>query len=257
MLTGFLLKIAVPPILVALMSLATRIWGPTVGGLLMGLPWMTGPVLFFLALDKGDAFAAGACAGIELGIVCICAFMLAYGIVSAFAAWPVCLVAAGASFVATAWLVRDVEVSLGEAALIAVVSLAVSLALLPRPRTSAVQVPLPWWDIPARVVTTLGLVAIIMLSADALGPRLSGVASTYPVILTVIGAFAHQQSGRDAVLRVLRGLTVSLLSFVAFFLVVGWMLAPLGLAGAFTVASAVSLTIGAALFAFTRRRALG
>ena len=67
----FLLKIAVPPFLVAAMSLAARWWGPTIGGLLLGMPWMTGPVLFFLALDKGEDFAVGACAGIELGVVCV------------------------------------------------------------------------------------------------------------------------------------------------------------------------------------------
>src|SRR5436190_1911475 len=76
---AFLLKIAVPPFLVAAMSLAARWWGPTIGGLLLGMPWMTGPVLFFLALDKGEDFAVGACAGIELGVVCVAAFMVAYG----------------------------------------------------------------------------------------------------------------------------------------------------------------------------------
>ena len=74
----FLLKIAVPPVLVAAMSLAARRWGPTVGGLLMGLPWMTGPILFFLALDNGGEFAVAACAGIQLGVICIYAFILAY-----------------------------------------------------------------------------------------------------------------------------------------------------------------------------------
>ena len=78
----FLLKIALPPILVAVMSLAARRWGPTFGGLVMGLPWMTGPVLFFLGLDKGEEFAVAACAGIELGVLCICAFMLAYAAMS-------------------------------------------------------------------------------------------------------------------------------------------------------------------------------
>ena len=60
-----LLKIAVPPLLVAIASLAARWWGPTVGGMLVGMPWMTGPVLFFLALDKGTDFAVGACTGIR------------------------------------------------------------------------------------------------------------------------------------------------------------------------------------------------
>ena len=93
-----LLKIAVSPILVAVVSLAARWWGPTIGALLMGLPWLTGPVLYFLAMDKGVEFGVAACTGIELGVVCICAFMLAYGAATAFAPWPVCLAAAAAAF---------------------------------------------------------------------------------------------------------------------------------------------------------------
>ena len=102
----FLLKIAVPPVLVAAMSLAARRWGPTVGGLLMGLPWMTGPILFFLALDKGVEFAVTACTGIQLGVIGIYAFILAYVATSVVARWPVCLVAATVAFAAVAWLVQ-------------------------------------------------------------------------------------------------------------------------------------------------------
>ena len=53
-----LLKLMIVPVLVALMSLAARRFGPKIGGLLIGLPWMTGPVIFFLGLERGDAHAA-------------------------------------------------------------------------------------------------------------------------------------------------------------------------------------------------------
>ena len=55
-----LLKLALPPVLVAVISLVARRVGPTIGGMLVGLPWMTGPVLYFLALDKGIDFAVAA-----------------------------------------------------------------------------------------------------------------------------------------------------------------------------------------------------
>ena len=60
-----------------------------------------------------------------------------------------------------------------------------------------------------------------MLTADAMGPQLSGIMSTYPVIVTVVGTFTHHRWGREAVWRMLRGLTVSLFAFVVFFLIVG------------------------------------
>ncbi len=251
----FLLKIAVPPVLVAAMSLAARRWGPTVGGLLMGLPWMTGPILFFLALDKGGEFAVTACAGIQLGVICIYAFILAYSATSRVAPWPVCLAAATIAFAMVAWLVQAQPIPLVAAAAAALAGLVATINLLPRPRTAATPAPLPWWDIPARMAVTLTLVAAILSSADRLGPQLSGVVSTYPVILIVIGSFTHHQWGADAVLRLQRGLTVSLVNFVAFFLVVGLSLPMVGVLAAFGLAAATALTTSSMLIAFNRRRA--
>ena len=252
----FLLKIALPPILVAVMSLAARWWGPNVGGLLMGLPWMTGPVLFFLALDKGDAFGVGACIGIEIGVVCICAYMLAYAGLAAFAAWPLCLAAAATAFLATALAVHGLDVSLMAAAAAAAASLAVTLMILPRPRAPPVLAAVPWWDIPMRMLAALALVSVIMLTADALGPRLSGIVSTFPVIVTVVGAFTHHRWGPDAIRRMLRGLAQALFAFVAFFVVVGWSLPVVGLVAAFALATVVALGISAALLALSRRWAM-
>ena len=250
----FLLKIAVPPFLVAAMSLAARWWGPTIGGLLLGMPWMTGPVLFFLALDKGEEFAVGACAGIELGVVCVAAFMLAYGAVSTFARMagkPRCR-RRGVRRERLA--IQDVALTLPAAAAAAAASLIVAYLLLPRPRAAAVSAKLPWWDIPARMLAAFALVTIIMLSADVLGPRLSGIVSTYPAMVTVVGAFTHRQWGLDAVRHMLRGLTLSLLVFVAFFLAVGISLPAAGLVAAFVFAAALVLVIDAVLLVLMRRR---
>ena len=105
------------------------------------------------------------------------------------------------------------------------------------------------------MAVTVTLVAAILSSADRLGPQLSGVVSTYPVILIVIGSFTHHQWGVDAVLRLQRGLTVSLANFVAFFLVVGLTLPMVGVLPAFGLAAVTALTTSSLLIAFNRRRA--
>jgi hypothetical protein len=235
-------------------SLVARWWGPTVGGLLLGLPWMTGPVLFFLALDKGTEFAVGACTGIELGIVCVSAFMLAYGVVSTYARWPASVAAGAAAFGVSALDIKEIALDLPEAAAAAAASLVFAYMLLPRPRAPAATTALPWWDIPARMLSTLVLVAAILLAADLLGPRLSGIVSTYPTMTTVICAFTHHQWGRDAVRRLLRGLALSLLVFVIFFLAVGASMPTFGLVISFVIAAATVLVIDAVLLALMRRR---
>jgi hypothetical protein len=250
----FLLKIALPPVLVAIVSLVARWWGPTAGGFLVGLPWMTGPVLVFLAIDKGLEFAVAACTGIELGVICVAAFMLAYGAVSTFSRWPASVAAGAVAFGASALAMKDVALSLPEAAAAAAASLVLAYLVLPRPRAATVAAALPWWDIPARMLSTAVLVAAILVSADLLGPRLSGIVSTYPTMVTVVSAFTHHQWGRDALRRLLRGLALSLLVFVVFFLVVGISLPTLGLVPSFILAAALVLAIDAVLLVAMRRR---
>lgn len=257
-----LLKIAVTPLLVAAVSLAVRWWGPTVGGILMGLPWFTGPVLFILIQERGSAFGVAACLGVEIGVICISAFMLVYGLVAAVAGWPLSLAAAVAAFFASAMAIGDPALlaqalpgkvpPLWVAAGAGALSLIVVLALLPRPRGQALPLAPPWWDIPARMAATAALVAALVLGADTLGPRLAGVLASYPIILTVAGTFTHHRWGRDAVWRVLRGLAASLFGFVVFFLVVGLTLPAAGLVGAYALASLSALAMTAALLAAHR-----
>ena len=254
---GLLARIAVPPILVAIMSLAARRWGPTIGGLIMGLPWMTGPVLFFLTLDKGIDFAVRACTGIELAVWSMAFFMLGFGVVSRFAAWPLCLLAAIVGYFGSAYFTQALDVPLWIAVAGAIAALLLTILLLPKPKTNAFPGRLPWWDIPARMAATFVLVAGIVLSADVLGPQRSGIIASFPVIMTVIGTFTHSQWGSDAVLRVLLGLSKSLFGFVFFFAVLGTTMPALGLIPSYLVASAVALAVSAGLIlwnAYSQKR---
>ncbi len=248
-----LFKIAIPPVLVALMSLAARRWGPSIGGLLMGLPWMTGPVLIFLGLDKGAAFAIAACTGVQLGAVSIAAFVLGYAVASRIAPWPLALAAAVAAFAAAAWCLQGLDVALWQAALFAAAALLVTAMLIPQPRSTTAPVRPPWWDILVRMAVTFALVAGIMLSADRLGPQLSGIVASYPVILTVVGSFTHHQLGRDAILRVLRGISLSLVGFVLFFLVAGYGIPYLGFTTAFVLAALTSMSFSGVMIAINQR----
>jgi hypothetical protein len=250
--TLLLLKIAVPPLLVAVISFAARLWGPTIGALLMGLPWLTGPVLFFLTLEKGTEFGVGACAGILLGVVCLCAYLLAWGVMSAAAPWLLCLAVASLAFAGVAWTVQEIAFGLVSAAGLAAFCLVVTFVLLPAPAARTMPASLPWWDIPARMLATIALVGIISVTADLLGARLSGIVATFPVIVSVVGAFTHGRWGRDAMRQMLRGLAVSLLAFVAFFLVVGLTLPTAGLVHSYVSAVAAALFVSSLVLIASR-----
>jgi hypothetical protein len=92
------------------------------------------------------------------------------------------------------------------------------------------------------MLVTAALVSVIMISADRLGTSLSGIISTFPVIASVVGSFTHYRWGSEAVTVMMRGLAVSLLSFVGFFYVLGVMLVPYGAVSAFAAATLVSIS---------------
>ena len=64
----FALKLTLVPLLIAAVTLATRRWGPRVGGFLTALPVVTGPTLCFYAIEQGQAFGAHAATGTLLAL---------------------------------------------------------------------------------------------------------------------------------------------------------------------------------------------
>ncbi|MGJ9417478.1 hypothetical protein ACHAC9_06855 [Massilia sp. CMS3.1] len=74
----FALKLFLVPLLILLVTLAGRRWGPAVAGWLSAFPIVAGPILSALTLEQGAAFAARAAEGTLLAVVAILVFSLAY-----------------------------------------------------------------------------------------------------------------------------------------------------------------------------------
>ena len=53
----FFIKLIAAPLLLALATLAARRWGTVLGGILIGLPLISGPISVFLAIENGAGFA--------------------------------------------------------------------------------------------------------------------------------------------------------------------------------------------------------
>jgi hypothetical protein len=233
-----LLKLMIVPVLVALMSLAARRFGPMIGGLLIGLPWMTGPIIFFLGQERGDSGTISLAVGAMLATVSISAYALTYGCLGMQFRWPLSLAAGAAAYAIVGWALSAVVLPATPAALIGPVP------------------ALPWWDIPVRMLASAVMVTVIALVSDRLGATASGIAASFPVLLTVIGTFTHHQWGSDALLALLRGITRSLLSFVMFFWVVATFVEPLGLVMSYAAATAAALCVSATLIAVNRAAAI-
>ncbi len=251
----WLFKIFAVPLLVAMATLAIRRWGAAIGGLLTGLPFMTGPISYFLALDQGIDFAIAANTGVILAVAAVGPWAVAFYWLAGRFNWLVCLAGGLAAFAAASWVLQPLHVDVRTAVAIAYASVIASIVLMPRvPIPRNIPKP-PWWDLPVRMIVTGIVVVLVTLLAERLGPRLSGIVATLPIVSGVVACFTQRSLGAPLTRTMLRGLVTGMFAFVAFFVVVGEALRPLGLVSAYVLAVLVTLPLSGMVAALDRRLA--
>lgn len=252
------MRVLLAPGFVVLASLAGRRFGMRAGGMLGGLPVVAAPILLVYALQHGDRFAANASAATVLGLISLMGFLLAYAWLAGRRAWWLSLPAGWAVFALLTFIFSFVRVSAALALLVVAVALLAMPALLPRRAVAEQQAPTPpppSWDLPLRAAAALALVLALTAAAGWLGPQVSGLLATFPVIASVLAVFTHSQRGHPEVLRLLRGLLLGYAAYALFCFALALTLRPLGTAEAFALAIGVALLCQAAVL--WRQRALG
>ena len=169
--------------------------------------------------------------------------------------WPVCMLGGLAAFAAVSSVLQPLQVDGRTAAAIATVSVLMSVLLIPRVQVPKVVSPPPLWDLPVRMIVAGVVVILVTLLAERLGPRLSGIVATLPVVSGIVACFTQQSMGPAMTRTVLRGVSTAMFAFVAFFVVIGETIGPLGLAPAYALATLVTLPFSALVAAIDRRMA--
>jgi uncharacterized membrane protein (GlpM family) len=245
------LKLAITPFLMTGATLAIRLWGPTAGGWIVGLPLTSGPISLLLFLERGPQFAAHAAISTLLGINGVTSCVVVYAHCARRWAWPATTAASLLAFVVTTLILRTISPSPVQSFLGAAAYCILGLALLPR-GGSVGSGTVSRWDLPARIGLSLLMVLTITALAERLGPVLSGMLSTFPMFTLITAAFSHRELGGGSATLYGRGLLSSLIGFSAFFLVVALLLERMGLT-AFVFAAVASLLVGATSAAITGR----
>jgi uncharacterized membrane protein (GlpM family) len=244
---SLILKLVVTPALIGAASLAGRRWGAAVGGWLVGIPFTSGPIALFLALDHGVSFAASASVGMLLGMISQAIFCLAYSwSASRGVPWLASFGSGCVGFAASTVVLHLLSVPLMPASLATLLALAVVLLLVPRtpdksdesesPATSP-----PRWDIPARMVVATVFVLLLTAVAPVLGPYLSGLLSPFPLFGAVLVVFVHRSEGATSAMKLLRGLLFGLFAAGGFFVALSALIEPLGIGLGFAAATATAL----------------
>jgi hypothetical protein len=250
------IKLLLTPLIMGSATLASRRWGDAVGGWLVGLPVISGPVSVYLFIERGPDFAALAAAGSISGVVSQASFCIGYavgarlGLAAAVLGATVAFVAAGAVTVALA-------PPLAVLIVLSASMLFVARRFLPVTDEATARIAAPHWDLPARIVVATVLVLTVTAFAGWLGPRVSGLSASYPVIGGGIAAFAHLARGPRAGVAALRGMASALYGFIGFFAIIGYTLVAWGPLAAYGSAVAVALLAQGVTLISLRRDAQG
>ncbi len=250
-------KLTLAPAFVVGASLASRRFGPHIGGLIAGLPVVAGPILLVYALAHGRAFASGAAAGTLLGLVSLTAFLVVYSRMGARASWPVTLLAGWLTFALATAVLSTFSIPVGAAFAVAAAGVLAGLVALPHPSgAESAHTPQPW-DLPLRAACAAALVLTLGAVSGWLGPRLSGLLAPFPIIATVLATFTHAQRGVDDVRRMSRGMVTGFCAFALFCITVSVALRTLDIAASFALATAVALATQATMLGLLYLRSAG
>lgn len=232
-----LAKLIIAPAFVGLASLAMRLWGGIIAGMMSGFPQITAPVAFFRAVEQGPEFARQSAISIQFAMMGVTSYAIVYGLLINRFRWPVCqglavlayfVVSLGAVYLpGGSWVAGTMAMAL----------VAIGLATLASPAGPVVRPPLPWWDLWLRVAVTIVIILVATAAANHLGPRLSAIFASYPAISSVVTPFAHARGSADVARDVVRGILLSHISFALLFAIVAATLPALGIAISYAVAT--------------------
>lgn len=242
--TVLLLKLFLVPALIALVTLAGRRWGPAVAGWLSAFPVVAGPILLFIAIEQGAAFAEAAAIGTLSAVLGMLAFGLSYAWAATRLPWPLSLALAYVGYAAAVVVLDWWAATLLEATLVVLAG----LWLAPRGYPVLKLVPAsvkPANDMLLRMVSGALLVLLVTHFAARLGPGLSGILAMFPVMGTVLALFTHRSAGAAAVIQLLRGMVLGFYAFGTFCVVLALTLPATGTTIAFMSALAAAALVQA------------
>ena len=237
------LKLLLVPAFLLMVSLAGRRWGPQVAGWLAGLPVVAGPILFFLAVERGAGFAATAATLSLSAVLASVSFSLAFAHAGLRGRWwPAMLAGLGAWALAATVLARW-PLPLGWALALSLATLWMAPRLFPAVAPQPSGRAMGRGELLLRMATGAGLTVGVTAAAAALGPAWSGLLAVFPVLGIVLAVFSHRSQGGGFAAALLRAMATGLYAFVAFCFVLALALPAWGTGWAFAAATVASLVV--------------
>jgi hypothetical protein len=234
------------PTVVALVTVVSKKWGNSIGGILAGLPWVAGPIILFIALEQGREFAVNSIPGVMLGIIGWSLFCVVYVLVGRRYNALVSVLAGYLAYTLVGILLNPTVdyLNVYQWFSLSLLVLFLSIFFFPKvPFQHSFSVKNLKFEIPLRMIIITLFVITITFLAERLGPTWSGILTPFPVMTTVLAIFTHYTQGIYQVRKIYMGLFTGSLGF-AFFLFLQAILMPIyGIAIALIVGILVDIIL--------------
>jgi uncharacterized membrane protein (GlpM family) len=237
------LKLLLVPALLAAISMAGKRWGPGVAGWLAGFPSLTGPILLFLALERGAEFTVQASI---LSLACVFP-AIAFGVSYAWACqrltWVGSLICAFSAWTLAVLLLAQLPLTAIASLVISLLTLFAAPRLFPRAQTQWGSRPLPASELLLRMTAGALMVLGVTAAAEAMGSVWTGLFAAFPVMSSVLATFSHRANGSGFVVAMLRSMIGGFYSYITYCLAVALLLEQSGVAATFTIAVAAACAV--------------
>ncbi|MDB5244088.1 MAG: hypothetical protein JWP57_4717, partial [Spirosoma sp.] len=224
-------------------TLAIRMWGPLIGGLIGSLPWVAGPILLFFILEQGKAFGIQSIPGVLTGILALIIFCYGYAALSRKLFWLPTLLLSYGAYSLTALLLTRLPLSLPARYGLVIGGIVLALRFFPLPGSQSTKARRLPFDIPIRMLVATLFVLLITALATVLGPTWSGVLTPFPILTSVLAIFTHTLQGSDATITILRGIMMGLVGFSTFVFLQAFLLPTFSVGSSFGMAFLVNAVI--------------
>jgi uncharacterized membrane protein (GlpM family) len=235
------LKMALTATIVVVISVVVERSGPFIGALIAALPTAAGAAYIILAFEHPPDFIAASAVGSTAAAATVSIFALMYTVLAQRHGLVLSLGVAMAVWFVAAVALRVVAWTPLTATLLNVVVFGLTVPLSWRYRTSGAPAKFmrTTYDIPLRALTAAVVVATVTTASTSLGSFLSGVFAVFPIVMASSVVILHPRVGGVVSAGMFAHAQIALNGLWLGFLAVHYLVAPLGVWGAYGVGLSV------------------
>lgn len=185
--------------------------------MLSGLPIIAGPIVFFMYLENGVAFAKGAAGATVAGVAALSSFCFAYAWLCTKYSWQRSLFISCTIYFAAALAIGTFNLSLNQSVILSASVLLLQIYFSPNLERSTLTAPASLNEILFRMGFAFLLVFVVTRFAEYIGYTYSGIFAAFPIAGSTIALFSHRNHSALHAVRSLKSMKQGLISMLAFF----------------------------------------